>query len=86
MSSTAKKRLRMVLRVAMYALLSVAAVLMAVDILGEIAPDAAASLLAALHVTLSTSRLVLIALGLIVLAAVARFVAWQLDPNKNDPQ
>ena len=79
MSATAKKRLWIVLRVVMFALLIAAGLLMAVDVLGEIAPDVTAALLAALHVTLSTSRLVLIALGLIVLAAVARFVALQLQ-------
>ena len=80
MSPTAKARLRIVLRVAMYVLLIAAALLMAVDILNEIAPDVAAALLATLHITLSTSQLVLIALGLIVLAAVARFVALQCKP------
>ena len=52
----------------------------------EIVPDVAAALLAALHITLSASQLVLIALGLIVLSAIARFVAWQLDPDKGEPQ
>lgn len=79
MSAAAKKRLRIILRVVRFALLIAAVLLMAVDILGEIAPDVTADLLTALHVTLSTSRLVLIALGLIVLAAIARFVALQLQ-------
>ncbi|MBP5617691.1 MAG: hypothetical protein J6X61_00890 [Clostridia bacterium] len=86
MSPTAKKRLKITLRVVMFALLIAAALLMAIELLGEIAPDVTATLLSALHITLSTSQLVLIALGLIVLAAVARFVAWQLDPDKGDPQ
>lgn len=78
MSPTAKARLRIVLRVLMYVLLIAAAILLTLEALGEIVPDVAASLLAALHITLSASRMVLIALGLIVLSAIARFVAWQL--------
>ena len=78
MSPTAKARLRIVLRVLMYVLLAAAAILMVLEAMTEIVPDVAAALLAALHITLSASQLVLIALGLIVLSAIARFVAWQL--------